>query len=119
MKAVMLSKQEADYVDHHLVDGFDARVKGIIQLQENKLISLEESHELIVRASIEHVTLWRNFKMKLVAKTLCVFFALLFGYMQINGDDLDMRRSGRTRTSSSRSVRGRNGRRKGDASLSI
>jgi hypothetical protein len=95
MKAVMLSKQEVDYVDYHLIDGLDARIKGIVQLQDSNLITLEESHELIVRASMEHVTLWRTFKMKLMAKALCVLFAAMFGYLQISGEDLDMRRSSR------------------------
>lgn len=108
MKAVMLKKEETDYLDYHLMDGLDARIKGIDQLQQSNLISLEEAHALVKRAAVEHIMLWRTFKLKLLSKALSVFFAGLFLWMQSGGEDLEMRRTTRVRTSSSRAGRRRN-----------
>lgn len=113
MKATMLSKQEMDYAQYHLHDGLEKTVEGLNQLLKLQRISLAEHDELMQKAITRHLTLWRAFTSKLMTKSLSVLFAGLFLMMQISGDDLQMRRSSRTRTSNSRTARARSGSRSG------
>lgn len=104
-----MSKQSLEYLFHHILDGFKTSHEGIAQLQREHLVSDEEIHELIRKNSERLIDRIREFRM--TEKLLCVFFALLFGYMQITGDELEMRRPARVRTS--RTTQHRSSRRKG------
>lgn len=110
MKATMLSKSEMEYANYHLHDGLEKTVEGLNALLKINKINIEEHDQLMQQAIHRHLALWRAFTHKLVQKTLCLLFVSLFTYMQVNGEDLDMRRSSRTRTTSrtSRSGRRRN-----------
>jgi len=86
----------------HIIDGFEVTHRGLKQLghvtEEEYILLLEKNiHRLVTRI--------REFR--ITEKLLSVFFAILFLSMQINGDDLEARRSSRTRTrtGSSRSWR--------------
>jgi len=96
MKPKMMSKNSLEYLFHHILDGFKTSHEGIAQLQQNKLVSDEEIHELIKKNSERLIDRIREFRM--TEKLLSVFFVALFGYMQITGEDLEMRRPARART---------------------
>lgn len=93
----------------HILDGFKTSHEGIAQLEQNRLVSDEEIHELIRKNSERLIDRIREFR--LTEKLMSIFFAALFGYMQVTGDDLEMRKPGRVRTSTSR-ARTRTSRRK-------
>ena len=97
MKPKMMSKNSLEYLFHHILDGFKTSHEGIIKLEQSHLVSDEEIHELIRKNSERLIDRIREFR--LTEKLTCIFFALLFGWMQINGDDLEMRRTTRARTS--------------------
>jgi hypothetical protein len=106
MKPRMMSKEAMDLLFDHILDGFRSSYEGINNLVNQGLN--QEKLELIKKNSerlIQRVT-----EFKVGQKLLCIFFALLFGWMQINGDDLEMRRP-------SRAGRARTGRRKSESEL--
>ncbi len=104
MKAVMLSKKEIEYANYHLHDGLETTLAGLNQLLEAQLITLQEHDELMQKAINRHLKLWRAFTNTLVQKTVCIFFAALFVVMQVNGDDVQMRKPTRGRRRSELSI---------------
>jgi hypothetical protein len=112
MKPKMMSKNSLEYLFNHILDGFRSSHEGIIQLQHDHLVTDDEIHELVRKNSERLIDRIREFK--IIEKLTCIFFAALFGYMQISGSDLEARRPARTRTSSSRSA-SRSGRRRNDS----
>ena len=94
--ARILNRKPIDYLFDHIVDGFALTRKGLKQALAEKVITIEEYWQL-VEANQDRV-LERIKQFKIVNKLLSVTFACLFTYMQVSGDDLDMRRSSRTRT---------------------
>lgn len=132
MKEKMYSKASNSLLHDHIIDGFHSTHEGLRKLKEEKLIKEDEYTSLLEQNVKRLVDRIQEFRIReglrdAGRRLTCIFFALLFGYMQIGGEDLDMRRSGRTRTSSSRSARGsrggrsgrstRSGRRKGDSEI--
>lgn len=111
----MMSRHSLEYLFHHILDGFKTSHEGIAQLQQQRLVSDEEIHDLIKKNSERLIDRIREFR--LTEKLLCVFFAVLFGYLQITGDDLEMRRPTRTRTGRTSSARSRNGRRRNEIEM--
>lgn len=105
MKQKMYSQQSNSMLHDHIIDGFHSTHQGLQQLKDDGIIAEQEYVELLEKNIKRLVERIREFR--IVEKMICMFFAVLFSYMQIAGDDLDMRKSGRTRTSSSRSVRGK------------
>lgn len=110
MKQLMLSKQKASYLFDHVLDGFSSSDAGIKQLKEKQLIGHDEYVELLEKNTERLIARINAFKIG--QQVMAIFFAFLLGYLQINGDDLEMRRTTRVRTSSSRSVRARTGKKK-------
>lgn len=103
----LINKKSLEYLFDHLLDGFAATRQGIINLYNNKIIGVTEFVEL---SNLNEERLLARIKeFKIANKLVSVFFAALFTWLQIGGDDIDMRRSSRTRTgrSASRSARGR------------
>ncbi len=108
MKAhALINKKNLELLFDHIIDGFGATRTGIINLYNHKLIGVTEFVDLLNQN--EERLLARIKEFKIANKLVSVFFAALFTWLQIGGDDLDMRRSSRTRTgrSASRSARGR------------
>ena len=108
MKAhALVNKKNLELLFDHIIDGFAATRQGIINLYDHGFIGLSEYLQLIQQN--EERLLARIHEFKITNKLVSVFFAALFTWMQVGGDDLDMRRSSRTRTgrSASRSARGR------------
>lgn len=97
-----------DQLFFHILDGFKSSYEGIHQLYDQKIISAQELAELLQKNSERLITRIHEFKVG--QKMLCIVFALLFGYLQISGDDLEMRRGRRG---------GRSGRRKSESEMPI
>ncbi len=114
MKQTMLSKKNASYLFDHILDGFRSSHEGIEKLYNQKLIDDHELVELLEKNSTRLIERIKEFKF--VNQLVSVFFAVLFMYMQTSGDDLEMRRPARARTSSSRTMRSgsRSGRRRSE-----
>lgn len=91
----MMSREAMDQLFYHILDGFKSSYEGIYQLYDQKIISAAELADLLQKNSERLITRIHEFKVG--QKMLCVIFALLFGYLQITGDDLEMRRPGRAR----------------------
>ena len=107
MKPTMLSKKNASYLFDHVLDGFRSSYEGIEKLKDSHLIDEKEFTELLEKNSDRLIQRIREFK--ILTGLISVFFSILFLYMQVMGDNLDMRRPARARTSSSRTS-GRTGR---------
>jgi hypothetical protein len=93
--ARILNRKPIDYLFDHVIDGFALTRKGLRQALDDKVITLEEYWQL-VEANQDRV-LDRIKQFKIVNKLLSLLFACIFSYLQVNGDQLDMRRSGRRR----------------------
>jgi hypothetical protein len=113
MRPTMLSGKNASYLFDHVLDGFKSSFEGIKKLKAEKLITDDEYIELLTKNSTRLVERVREFKF--VNKMMCIFYALAFLLLQVNGDDLDMRRtSARVRTGT-RAARGSRGNRREEA----
>jgi hypothetical protein len=104
MKPRMMSKQAMDLLFDHILDGFEGSYKGIENLEQQGLVSENEIHELLKKNSERLIDRVKEFK--LMQKLTCIFFACMFGWLQISGEDLEMRR-------------GRSGRRKDKSEMPV
>jgi hypothetical protein len=93
MKPRMMSKQAMDLLFDHILDGFKSSHKGIVDLFDMGIISAHEKTDLLLKNSERLIQ--RIAEFKAMEKLLAIFFACLFGYMQITGEDLEMRRARR------------------------
>lgn len=119
MKNANLSKQKTEYLFDHVLDGFKGSHEGIEQLRAKHIISDEEYTELLVKNSKRLIERIREFKimfLEAAKRATCIIFAMMFGYMQVNGDDLDMRKPSRA-SRSARHARARRGRRNDEGEL--
>lgn len=94
MKAVMLSKEKVNHLFHHIYGGFKSSYEGIEQARADALFSDKEELELLRLNSqrlIERIREW-----KIINNITCIFFAVVFALLQINGDQLELRKPGRT-----------------------
>jgi hypothetical protein len=96
MKAQMFSKAKVDYLFHHLLDGFKSTQEGLEFVRGEKIVTDAEYHELVEKNAKRLIE--RIHEFKLANKMISVFFAGLFTWMQVGGEDLDMRRARRTRS---------------------
>lgn len=92
----MLSKRKVEMLFHHILDGFKSSAEGLLFLKRDHLIDEKEYIELLEKNA--HRLIERIDEFKLINKILSVGFAILFTWMQISGEDMDMRRTSRTRT---------------------
>jgi hypothetical protein len=113
MKAKMYSEQSNSYLHHHIIDGFKSSHEGIKNLKQEGIIREDEYTTLLEKNVERLIDRIREFRM--MEKMMCIFFAILFGYMQISGDDQTMIRNGRSGRTGSRTARGaRSGRKNTD-----
>lgn len=110
MKARMLSSESVGKL-HHIHTNFESSLSSIEIAREQQLISDEEYVELLKKNSKRLIERIKEFK--ITYRLLSISFAFLFSYMQVNGDDLEMRRPARARTRTHQ-VRTRNKRRNED-----
>jgi hypothetical protein len=93
MKARMYSEEKHSLLHDHIIDGFAASHEGLRNLKEQGIIKEAEYTQLLeqnVKRLIERV---KEFRM--AEKMVCIAFAFIFGWMQVGGEDLEMRRSAR------------------------
>jgi hypothetical protein len=91
----ILNPKKIDYLMYHLVDGFEVTRRGLKQTLMQGAITLDEYHALVELNQDRLIARIKDFR--IVNKLLSLVFAFLFSYMQINGDDMDVRRPQRTR----------------------
>jgi hypothetical protein len=91
----ILNPKKIDYLMYHLVDGFEVTRRGLKQTLMQGAITLDEYHDLVERNQDRLIARIKDFR--IANKLLSILFACIFSYMQVNGDDLDMRRSSRAR----------------------
>jgi len=106
MKPKMYSSKSNSLLHDHILDGTFATYKGLQVAKGN--FSKQEYTELLERIILRLQQRVFDFRVKeglteISKRTLSIFFAFLFAWMQINGDDMEMRRPSRARTT--RSVR--------------
>lgn len=92
----ILNPKKIDYLMYHLVDGFEVTRRGLKQTLMQGAITLDEYHALVELNQDRLIARIKEFR--IVNKLLSMAFAVLFAWAQINGDELDMRRSSRTRS---------------------
>lgn len=92
----MLSATALNELFHHIIDGFKTSHQGIIELEKKHILTDDEAHALLVKNSERLIERVNEFK--LLQKIVSLIFACTFTLMQVNGDDLQMRRSSRTRS---------------------
>lgn len=96
MKPRMMSKQAMDHLFDHILDGFKTSHQGIQDLYTMGLINANDLADLLKKNSDRLIT--RIHEFKAIQKLMCILFAVMFGYCQITGEDLEMRRARRVRT---------------------
>lgn len=95
--ARILNKRQLDYLFFHLLDGFFVTREGALQLRSDNIIkSDEELLDLLLRNEERLRARIREFR--LANRLLCVFFAALFSFYQITGQDTDLRKPSQTRS---------------------
>lgn len=100
MKQKMYSAQSNSYLHDHILDGFAASHEGIRNLKDQGIIPEQEYTALLEKNIARLVDRVREFR--IMEKMVCIFFAMLFSWMQTGVDDLEMRRPTRSRTSTAR-----------------
>lgn len=86
-----VSKRSLDYLIDHILGGYRSSHEGIVYAKKKGLLTAEEVADLLAKNGERLIS--RIIEFKIVERTMCIFFALLFGFMQITGNDLDMRRT--------------------------
>lgn len=105
-KARILNRKRIDHLFYHILDGFKSSHLGIRYLFTESVVNKDEYIELLEKNCSRLIDRIKEFEV--AQKITCVFFACLFGYMQVSGEELDMRRTARARTTGgTRSVKGR------------
>ena len=105
MKPKMYSQKSNALLHDHIIDGFHTTHEGLHRLKEQGLVSEAEYTELLEKNVSRLLARIKEFRV--AEKLTCIFFAFVFLFMQVKGEDLDMRRSARARTSRSTSRGGR------------
>jgi hypothetical protein len=95
IRARILNRSQIDYLFDHILGRFETSKKHIENALATKLISKAEADSM---QAINADTLIKRIKdFRIANRLLSVVFATLFSYMQISGDDLEVRRPSRTR----------------------
>ena len=88
-----MSKQNMDYLFDHILGGFEKSHEGIHNLKQQGLVDDHVIKDLLDKNSKRLIDRIKEFK--ITQKLTCIFFALMFGYMQISGDDIERARRSR------------------------
>lgn len=88
-----INRSSVNYLLDHILGGFRSSHEGIVYAKNKGLLTADEVADLLAKNGERLIS--RIIEFKIVERALCIFFALLFGYMQIAGEDLEMRRSRR------------------------
>lgn len=96
MKPRMMSKPAMDHLFDHVLDGHAKSFEGIENARALQIIDEATYVDLLKKNTQRLIS--RIHEFKLIHRIVCIFFALLFGYMQMDCQDLEMRRARRVRT---------------------
>ena len=96
MRSTILTKRKIEHLFHHILDGFKSSAEGLKFLRRDGIIQDPEYLELLEKNADRLIERINEFK--IIHKLTSVFFAGLFTWCQVGGEDLDMRRASRTRT---------------------
>lgn len=92
----MLSTERARMLFDHILDGFKSSHAGIRQLKEKELIDEGAYIDLLEKNSQRLIDRIHEFKVG--QRLVSILFAMMFFWMAISDNDLQMRRSRRMRT---------------------
>jgi hypothetical protein len=92
-RARILNKKPLTLLFDHILDGFKATHEGSEFILKEGIITTEEHYELLQKNAARLIARIREFK--IANNLLSILFASLFTWMQVSGQDLDMRRSSR------------------------
>lgn len=99
MKGKMYSEKSHVYLQKNLLDASFNNHQNIKNLRRSDIIQDDEYITLLEKNMEWLIQKIKEFR--IAEKIVCVFFALLFGYMQINSDD-SIERARRSRSRSGR-----------------
>lgn len=86
----MMSKQAMSHLFDHVLDGHAKSFEGIQNLKELHLIDDQEYVDLLTKNTQRLIDRIKEFK--IVHRIVSIGFAVLFGYLQMSCNDLEMRR---------------------------
>jgi hypothetical protein len=95
MSARILNQKPIHQLFDHILDGFKSTHEGAGFIFNEGIINHQEYIELLEKNATRLIERVRLFK--LANNLLSLFFAVLFIWMQVGGDDLEMRRPTRGR----------------------
>jgi len=104
-KARILNRKNIDQLFFHILDGFKTSHDGLKFIKEEEVINEAEYLELLEKNAERLIDRIREFR--IANRLMSLFFAALFGYMQMQTGELEMRRPGRVRTTARARVRNR------------
>lgn len=93
MKPKMYSARSNSMLHDHILDGFETTNRGLERLRQDKLVTPEEYTKLLEANIRRLITRVKEFR--IAEKLTCILFAVFFTWAQVNGDDMDMRRTSR------------------------
>lgn len=93
MKERMMSIQSNTQLHDHILDGFFTSHQGLRMLLDKKLITTEEYTRLLEENAMRLAERVKHFR--ITHKLTSIVFALLFSWLQIGGEELEMRRVAR------------------------
>lgn len=74
----------------HILGGYKSSHEGIIQLRERRMVTDEELADLLIKNGERLIK--RIVEFKIVERLVAIFFAGLFGFLQLTCNDLEMRK---------------------------
>ena len=89
----MYSRDSNSLLHDHIIDGFASTHEGLRQLKDTGVIEEDEYTQLLEKNVKRLIDRIKEFRM--AERLICVAFAFIFGYLQIAGEDLEMRRARR------------------------
>lgn len=96
MRSTILTKRKIEHLFNHILDGFKSSAEGLKFLRRDGIIQDPEYLELLEKNAERLIERINEFR--ITHKLMSIFFAGLFTWMQVSGEDLDMRRARRTRS---------------------
>lgn len=93
MKARILNRKPIEYLFHHILAGFASSYGGLRGIFKDEVIDKDEYIELLEKNCERLIERIKEFEV--AQKLTCLFFAVLFSYMQVTGEELERRGRGR------------------------
>ena len=97
MKGKMYSEKAQAYLHKTLLDAFFTNHKGIQTLRKENVVQDDREYIELLEKNAE----WLFQKVKefrIAERIVCLAFVFIFGYLQVNGDDVERGRRSRSRS---------------------